>query len=302
MDRSVAHASPINAIVVLSRADEIGAARPDALDSARPSPRATPGTRRVRELASGVVPVAGLIAETGATLRETQFGWLRAIAGLPEASRDRLLLSVERFRDPDAEPARRGDPRGTAGAARAVRAPPVGRPARRRRRRGPPPTCRPPCSSGRASASCSGSSPSATGRARRRSRRAPRWPPCAPSARTSTGAASTARPDIVVAVDRLEASSQELALLRLLHLVLTGAIELTPDERARGRPPVRGRAGRPSESASSPTPRRTTSGRGAPRHRTLALPRGQPVQRPAHDRGGRDRQPRLRGDLRGWPV
>ncbi|HUG29027.1 MAG TPA: dynamin family protein, partial [Candidatus Limnocylindria bacterium] len=35
MDRSIAHASPINAVVVLSRADEIGAARPDALDSAR---------------------------------------------------------------------------------------------------------------------------------------------------------------------------------------------------------------------------------------------------------------------------
>jgi hypothetical protein len=39
-------------------------------------------------------------------------------------------------------------------------------------------------------------------------------------------------PDIVMAVDRLEASSQELALLRLLHLVLTGAVELTPGERA----------------------------------------------------------------------
>ena len=35
-----------------------------------------------------------------------------------------------------------------------------------------------------------------------------------------------------MAVDRLEASSQELALLRLLHLVLTGAVELNPDERA----------------------------------------------------------------------
>ena len=42
----------------------------------------------MRELASGVVPVAGLIAETGATLRETQVGWLREIAALPEPSRD----------------------------------------------------------------------------------------------------------------------------------------------------------------------------------------------------------------------
>ena len=67
VDRSVAHASPINAIVVLSRADEIGAARPDALDSARTVAARYGGDARVRELASGVVPVAGLIAETGAT-------------------------------------------------------------------------------------------------------------------------------------------------------------------------------------------------------------------------------------------
>ena len=38
--------------------------------------------------------------------------------------------------------------------------------------------------------------------------------------------------DLVLAVDRLEASSQDLALLRLLHLVLTGAVDLAPDERA----------------------------------------------------------------------
>ena len=42
-----------------------------------------------------------------------------------------------------------------------------------------------------------------------------------------------------MAVDRLEASSQELALLRLLHLVLTGAVELTPGGARGGRPPVR---------------------------------------------------------------
>ena len=35
MDHSIAHASPVNAVVVLSRADEIGSARPDALISAR---------------------------------------------------------------------------------------------------------------------------------------------------------------------------------------------------------------------------------------------------------------------------
>ena len=35
MDRSVTAASPVNAVAVLSRADEIGAGRLDAIDSAR---------------------------------------------------------------------------------------------------------------------------------------------------------------------------------------------------------------------------------------------------------------------------
>ena len=53
LDRSIPHASPVNAIVVLSRADEIGSARPDALDSARASPPATPPTAAVREPPQG---------------------------------------------------------------------------------------------------------------------------------------------------------------------------------------------------------------------------------------------------------
>lgn len=104
MDRSVSHASPVNAVVVLSRADEIGGARLDALDSARVVAERYAGNPRVRELASGVVPVAGLLAETGATLRQEQFDWLRAVAVLPADRRDRLLRSVERFRDPEHNP------------------------------------------------------------------------------------------------------------------------------------------------------------------------------------------------------
>ena len=104
IDHSLANASPINAIVVLSRADEVGAARLDALDSARAVAGRYATDRRIRELASGVVPVAGLIAETGATLREQQAAWLRQIAGLDADRRDTLLRSVDRFRDPDLNP------------------------------------------------------------------------------------------------------------------------------------------------------------------------------------------------------
>lgn len=103
-DRSVAYSSPINSIVILSRADEIGAARLDCLDSARRVAARYATDSRVRELASGVVSVAGLIAETGATLREQEFGWLRTIAHLPVDRRDALLVCVDRFRDPQLHP------------------------------------------------------------------------------------------------------------------------------------------------------------------------------------------------------
>ncbi len=104
MDHSIAHASPVNAVVVLSRADEIGAARPDALESAVAIAGRYAADPRVRELASGVLPVAGLLAETGATLRQEQYDWLRALAKLDEADRDHLLTSVERFRDAERNP------------------------------------------------------------------------------------------------------------------------------------------------------------------------------------------------------
>lgn len=103
-DRSVSHASPINAIVVLSRADEIGAARPDALVAARAVAARYAADGRVRELASGVVPVAGLLAETGATLRQQEFDWLRDLARLDSERLRGLLVSVDRFRDPERHP------------------------------------------------------------------------------------------------------------------------------------------------------------------------------------------------------
>ena len=231
MDRSVAHASPINAIVVLSRADEIGAARPDALDSARAVADRYAADGRVRELASGVVPVAGLIAETGATLREAQFGWLREIAVLPEARRDHLLRSVERFRDPEANPLGeeiREELLGRFGmfglrlaigllAAGEVRT-----------------------ATGLSQALLERSGIRELGRvlAERYAARAQALKArSALAALRSIGEALDRRAvpeasDVVVAIDRLEASSQELALLRLLHLVLSGTVELAPAERA----------------------------------------------------------------------
>ncbi len=231
VDRSVAHASPINAIVVLSRADEIGAARPDALDSARAVAARYGGDGRVRELASGVVPVAGLIAETGATLRESQFAWLRAIAALPVDHREHLLLSADRFRDADRNPLGEEireellDRLGMFGLRLSVQLLADG-------------TATTSTELSAALLERSGIRELQRMLTERYGRRAQ-----ALKARSALAALRViggeldrrgvaGASEVVVAVDRLEASSQDLALLRLLHLVLTGAVELTPGERA----------------------------------------------------------------------
>ena len=99
MDRSVAAASPVNAVAVLSRADEIGAGRLDAMDSARRIAARYRDDPSVRTLAATVVPMAGLLAETGLTLREDEAAALRAIAATAPDELDAMLLSAEQFCD-----------------------------------------------------------------------------------------------------------------------------------------------------------------------------------------------------------
>ncbi len=231
VDRSVAHASPINAVVVLSRADEIGAARPDALDSARTVAARYGADGRVRELASGVVPVAGLIAETGATLREAQFGWLREVAVLPEARREALLRSADRFRDPDQNPLGEEireellERLGMFGLRLSIGLIAAGEV--------------------RSSTALSAALLEQSGIRDLQRVLADRYAGRAQALKARSALAAfrvigaeldrqavDGAGDLVLAVDRLEASSQDLALLRLLHLVLTGAVDLAPDQRA----------------------------------------------------------------------
>lgn len=87
----------INAIAVLSRADEIGSGRIDALLSAA---RVVERYRRegvLQGLALGIVPVAGLLAEAARTLREEEFAVFRELAALDRARREKLLVSADRF-------------------------------------------------------------------------------------------------------------------------------------------------------------------------------------------------------------
>ena len=86
-----------NAIGVLSRADEIGAGRLDALISARRVARRYAADPMLRQLCQTVVPVAGLLAETGRTLRQDEYLALEGLARIPRPQTEDMLLSVDRF-------------------------------------------------------------------------------------------------------------------------------------------------------------------------------------------------------------
>jgi hypothetical protein len=100
-DDALAHGSPMNVVGVLSRADEIGSCRMDSLEVADRVARRYQGDIRMRRLCPVVVPVAGLLATAGATLREAEFAALARVAALPQAERSALLLTADRFRARD---------------------------------------------------------------------------------------------------------------------------------------------------------------------------------------------------------
>jgi hypothetical protein len=102
-DQGVARATAVNTIAVLSRADEIGGGRLDALQSARSIARRYRADDKLRGLCQNVIAVAGLLAETGRTLRQSEFAALAALAALPRADADALVLSVDRFVSRSAE-------------------------------------------------------------------------------------------------------------------------------------------------------------------------------------------------------
>lgn len=99
MDRTVTAASPVNAVAVLSRADEIGAGRLDAMESSARIARRYETDPQLRGLCAAVVPLAGLLAETGLTLREDEVGSLRMLANTDPAVLEQMLLSADQFCD-----------------------------------------------------------------------------------------------------------------------------------------------------------------------------------------------------------
>ncbi|GAA3242735.1 50S ribosome-binding GTPase [Pseudonocardia petroleophila] len=100
-DRGVARATAVNTVAVISRADEIGGGRVDAMFSARGIASRYRADPTVRGLCQDVVAVAGLLAQTGRTLRHAEFTALAGLAALPREELDSALLSVARFRRGD---------------------------------------------------------------------------------------------------------------------------------------------------------------------------------------------------------
>ncbi|GAA3341380.1 50S ribosome-binding GTPase [Amorphoplanes nipponensis] len=93
----LASGTPVNTVGVLSRADEIGGARLDAMDAAARVAARYAADDRLRRLCPVVVPVAGLLGAAGATLREDEYGTLAAVAAQPMADVVELLLTADRF-------------------------------------------------------------------------------------------------------------------------------------------------------------------------------------------------------------
>ncbi|MEU6645136.1 GTPase domain-containing protein [Saccharomonospora sp. NPDC046836] len=96
-DHPIAGVAPVNALVVLSRADELGGGRVDAIVSARQVARRHRRGNVLSSLCQDVVPVAALAACAGRTLTEAEFDLLAGLVAADKAELDALLLSADRF-------------------------------------------------------------------------------------------------------------------------------------------------------------------------------------------------------------
>lgn len=92
---------PLGAIGVVSRADEIGAGRIDALHSARDVASRFADELERTGLCQSVIPVAGLLAFAAATLRQREYAAFEALAAVPTDDLTAALLSADRFARPD---------------------------------------------------------------------------------------------------------------------------------------------------------------------------------------------------------
>ncbi|TKV27822.1 GTP-binding protein [Arthrobacter sp. NamB2] len=100
-DSTAGRSATINALAVLSRADEIGSGRIDSLLSAGNIADRYRREGVVQKLALEILPLAGLLAQSSRTLRQSEFSALQSLSSLERPELERLLLSADRFLRPD---------------------------------------------------------------------------------------------------------------------------------------------------------------------------------------------------------
>ena len=96
-DDDLARSGPVNAIGVLSRADEIGSCRLDAMAVADRVARRYADEPRLRRICPVVVPVDGLLAAGAGTLSGADLTALVALAAADPADTAALLLTADRL-------------------------------------------------------------------------------------------------------------------------------------------------------------------------------------------------------------
>ncbi|HEY3005401.1 MAG TPA: dynamin family protein [Kribbellaceae bacterium] len=96
-DDELAHGTPMNAVGVLSRADEIGACRLDSMTVADRVARRYEAEPRMRRLCPVIVPVNGLLAHAATTLREAEYALLATLAKASADEIAQLLLTADRL-------------------------------------------------------------------------------------------------------------------------------------------------------------------------------------------------------------
>lgn len=96
-DPAVATVGPVRSVAVLSRADEVGNGRGDALDIARRIAERDAAHPLLAARVAEVLPVAGLLAFTAATLTEAEHRDLCTLMRLSQVELARLLVSADGF-------------------------------------------------------------------------------------------------------------------------------------------------------------------------------------------------------------
>ncbi|HKN54235.1 MAG TPA: GTPase [Amycolatopsis sp.] len=95
-----ARQTAVNSVLVLSRADDVGAGRIDALVTAKQLARRAWREDPLCTGFQGVIAVAGQLAHGGRSLRDDEFDLLAAFAAVPREEMERYVLSVDSFTDP----------------------------------------------------------------------------------------------------------------------------------------------------------------------------------------------------------